>query len=77
MKKTNGDIIILHMSIKKHDQMMYVPEIWCKTNGQTGRQTDRQADRQKWHTEVGAHLKTKENRTLSSLLLMTIDKKAF
>ena len=30
-----------YTSIKKHDQMMYVPEIWCKTNGQTGRQTDK------------------------------------
>lgn len=71
MKKTNGDIIILHEYQKTWSDDV---RSW---NMVQNKWTDRQADRQKWHIEVGAHLKTKENRTLSSLLLMTIDKKAF
>ena len=71
MKKTNGDIIILHMSIKKHDQMMYVPEIWCKTNGQTGRQTDRQAGRQTKVTHRGRC--PPKNKRKQNIVIIIID----
>ena len=50
MKKTPGNIIILHMCAKNYDHMMYssqdiVPNRWIdrQTNGQ-----------KKWHIEVGA-----------------------
>ena len=36
MKKTPGDII-LHISVKNYDQMMYSCEIWCATDGETDR----------------------------------------
>ena len=55
MKKTSGNIIILHIHI---DDMMN--SSWDMVqNGRMGRQTDRQTDRQidgqkKWCIEVGA-----------------------
>ena len=49
MKKTPGDIIILHTCTKNYDQMMYGS--WDMVHD---RQTDR---RKKWHIEVGAPTK--------------------
>ena len=46
MKKTPGDIIILHMCTENYDEMMYGS--WGMVyNGQTDRW-------KKWHIEVGA-----------------------
>ena len=45
-----GDIIILHMSVKNYDQMMYGS--WDMMHD---RRMDRRTDRRKkWHIEVGA-----------------------
>ena len=49
-EKTPGNIIILHMCTKNNDEMMYVPEIWCATDGRT----DGQSHIQRWVP----HLKT-------------------
>ena len=45
MKKTPGDIIILHMCTKNYDHMMHGFWQWWATDGMDGRK--------KWHTEVG------------------------
>ena len=43
MKKTTGNIVILHMRTKNHDQMMY--DSWeMARHGQTDRQTDGKSD---------------------------------
>ena len=61
IKKTSGDIIILHMCTKKYDHMMYSSwDMMCnrQTDGQTDRWTEGQTDRwKKWHIEVGAQPK--------------------
>ena len=62
MKKTSGDIIILHMCTKNYDHMMCSfwdmvhggqTEGWTDghTHGETGGPTDRRME--KWHVEVG------------------------
>ena len=44
LKKTPGDIIVLHKGTKKYDQMMYmVHDRW--TDGQTDRWTDRRMEK--------------------------------
>ena len=61
MKKTHGDIIILHMPPKNYDQMMYGSwDMVC--NGRTDGRMD---GRKKWHREVGAPPK-KECKTEKS-----------
>ena len=45
-KKTPGDIIILHISTKNYDQMMYGS--WDMVRD------GRKGGRKKWHREVGA-----------------------
>ena len=53
MKKTFGDIIILHICTKNYDQMMYgSSDLVCdgiheRMEGRADGQTDRQTDRQK------------------------------
>ena len=53
MKKTPGDIIILHMCAKNNDHMMYDSWNYYATDGHTDGQMDRW---KKWHIEV-RHLK--------------------
>ena len=72
MKKTPGDIIILHTYTKNYDQMMHsswdvVHAQW--TDRQMHRRTHRHKDAwKKWHIEVGALPKkwsrVKENMTI-------------
>ena len=68
MKKTPGDIIILHTCTKNYDQMMY--SSWDMVhNGWMDGQTDRQ---KKWHIEVGAPpKKTKQNVYLHQYIFGT------
>ena len=40
LKKTLGDITILHMCTKNYDQIFTVPEICCATDGRTDGRTD-------------------------------------
>ena len=47
MKKSSGDIIMLHMCTKNNDHMMYVPVVLCATDRQTDKRTDGQTDGQK------------------------------
>ena len=42
IKKSTGDIIILHMCTKLMIRWCMLPEIWCATDGQTDGRTDRQ-----------------------------------
>ena len=46
MKKTRGDVIILHMCVKNYDQMMY-----CSWDMVRDGRTDGRTDG-KWHVEV-------------------------
>ena len=62
MKKTPGDIIILHMCTKNYNEMMYGSwDMVCDT------QTDRGTEGgtygwKKWHIEVGAPPKNQQSR---------------
>ena len=69
MKKTNGDIIILHEYQKTWSDDV---RSWNMVqNKWTDRQTDKVTHRGRCPP------KNKRKQTLSSLLLMTIDKKSF
>ena len=70
MKKTPGDIIILHMCTKNYDQMMYGS--WDMVRD---RQTDRQTDgRKKWHMEEHfSKLISNKNNTFWELLSHSSD----
>ena len=71
--KTPRDIIILHMCVKNHDQMMY--GFWDMVRGD-GRTDGWTEGRKKWHIEVGARPKKIcifiyifENKTISITIL--------
>ena len=70
MKKTPGDIIILHMCTINYDQKMY--SSWDMVQQTDRRGTD---GRTKWHMEVGAPPKNAHEKLLIMLFLGFSEKK--